>query len=463
MYLEFYGLTSKPFELLPDPRFLYVSRGHDLALTRLEDGITNHKPFIVLSGEVGTGKTTLLNYLLKKIKDDTNIAMIVNPNLEPQEFLELVLRRFRGDSSFQEGNPPFEELRSFLLEQHAIGRRSFLIVDEAQNVPIETLEQVRLLTNLQTDEDNLLQIILSGQQQLKQRLRSPELAELSQRVSVHYHLYPLEEAEVDRYIQHRLRVAGYSGTAPLFSPEAVQKIHLYTNGVPRLINSVCDTALIYGFSEDATTLGLDIVQKVINDRRAQIGDNGEVLAGVRSASSYYERVETPALEAAEPAGETEIGNPLDRSPEARRTLDSASGPQREENSPQVEEQIGESGDSNVQLRKKADLIACHYRNLWSLNQENRERLATLGSHYSLLWRHYELLRKERATLITESSLLKEQLNAKNDRIHALQDAFRILLDQNRALKKRLGHDGPDKGDDPEKHPGLPENPGTASE
>lgn len=449
MYIEFYGLTSKPFELLPDPRFLYASRGHDLALTCLENGVTNHKPFIVLSGDVGTGKTTLLNQLLKTIGDDTNLAMIVNPNLEPQEFLEVVLRRFSGGGPLREGISPFEELRSFLLEQHALGRRSILIVDEAQNIPLVTLEQIRLLTNLQTDESKLLHIILCGQPQLQQRLRSPELVALSQRVSVHYHLYPLEKAEADRYIRHRLHVAGYSRTDPLFSPEAVREIHQYTKGVPRLINSVCDTALVYAFAENARTVSADIVQKMINDRHVQIGDGGNMLGGIRSASSYCKRSESPPLETVEPARHAYAGSVCDRSQEHQEPSDPLPETQREVNPPQVGKKIEQTRVNSNQPNKKADLIAHHYRSLWALNQENRERLSSLSSRYGLLWRHYEQLRKDHATLISERRSMMERLREKNERIQALQDALRVLLDQNRALKNRVGHKAADERDDPE--------------
>ncbi|MBI4775012.1 MAG: AAA family ATPase [Deltaproteobacteria bacterium] len=449
MYIEFYGLRSKPFELLPDPRFLYASPGHDLALTCLENGITDHKPFIVLSGDVGTGKTTLLNQLLKTIGDDTNLAMIINPNLDPGEFLEAALRRFRGDNPLREIASPFEELRSFLLEQHALGRRSILIVDEAQNIPIETLDQIRLLTNLQAGESRLLHILLCGQPQLKQRLESPELLKLSQNISMHYHLYPLEKEEADRYIRHRLHVAGYSRSVPLFSTEAVGEIHQYTKGVPRLINSVCDTALVYAFAEDAQTVGADIVKKIINDRRVQIGNGGSVFGGTRSASSYYERNERRPLETAEPKREAHAERLFRCSQESREPSDPLPDARRQTSPLQVNKENKETPDNSNPPQKKADVIAHHYRSLWALNQENRERLSTLSSRYGLLWKHYEQLRKEYARSISERRSLTERLRDKNERIRALQEALRVLLDQNRSLKRRLGHIASDERDDPD--------------
>ena len=266
MYLAFYGLQTKPFELLPDPRFLYVSRGHDLALTHLEYGILENKALIALTGDVGTGKTTLINYLLKKLKTEFSSAVIVNPHLDPTEFLAVVLRQFGENADDHRKSLLFDNIHRFLLDQQNHGRRSVLLIDEAQNLPLDTLEEVRMLSNLHTEDRHLIQIVLAGQPQLQRRLKDPELAQLTQRISVYYHLYPLEEADVNRYIVHRLSVAGYHRKEPLFSPDAVRRIYQYTKGVPRLINIICDTALMYGYADGAAIVDLALTEKVIRDR-----------------------------------------------------------------------------------------------------------------------------------------------------------------------------------------------------
>jgi general secretion pathway protein A len=289
MYTKFYGLKFKPFELLPDPRFLYVSKNHDLALTHLEYGITDNKGFIVLTGDVGTGKTTLINFFLRKITADVNTALIFNTNLDPTTFLEMVVRDFGVNTADTRRSTLYDSLYQFLLDEHIHGRRSVLIIDEAQNMPQETLEEVRMLSNFETEDSYLLQIIMAGQPQLRKRLNDPELAQLTQRVSVYYHLAPLDRSEVARYIEHRLKVTGYTAPDPLFTNNAIQKIYKYTNGVPRLISSICDTALVYGYADEIKTINENIIEKVIKNRGLDPGiqyedqglrSEGEVSQGV---------------------------------------------------------------------------------------------------------------------------------------------------------------------------------------
>ncbi|MFH1674838.1 MAG: AAA family ATPase [Pseudomonadota bacterium] len=288
MYTNFYGLKFKPFDLLPDPRFLYVSKNHDLALTHLEYGITDNKGFIVLTGDVGTGKTTLINFFLGKITIDVNTALIFNTNLDPTTFLEMVVRDFGVQTPDSRRSTLYDSLYQFLLDEHIHGRRSVLIIDEAQNMPQETLEEVRMLSNFETEDSYLLQIIMAGQPQLRRRLNDPELAQLTQRVSVYYHLAPLDRLEVARYIEHRLKVTGYTATDPLFTSNAIEKIYKYTNGVPRLISSICDTALVYGYADEIKTIDENIIEKVIKNRGLDpgiqyeeegVGSEGEVSPG----------------------------------------------------------------------------------------------------------------------------------------------------------------------------------------
>ena len=266
MYTKFYGLKFKPFDFLPDPRFLYFSKKHEMAYAHLEYGITDNKPFIVLTGDVGTGKTTLVNFFLKTVDSDVKTALIYNTNVDPQTFLEMVVRDFGIQTTDSHRSTLYESLYEFLLHEHVQGRRSVLIIDEGQNMPNETLEEVRMLSNFETEESYLLQIIMAGQPQLRRRLNNPELAQLTQRVSVHYHLAPLEKSEIGSYIEHRLKIGGYDSEHLLFSNEAVDKIYAYTQGVPRLINSICDSALLYGYGASLQTIDLNLVEEVIADR-----------------------------------------------------------------------------------------------------------------------------------------------------------------------------------------------------
>lgn len=316
MYLSFYGLQTKPFELLPDPRFLYVSRGHDLALTHLEYGILENKALIALTGDVGTGKTTLFNYLLKKLKTDFSSAVIVNPHVDPTEFLAVVLRQFGENADDHRKSLLFDNIHRFLLDQLNHGRRSVLLIDEAQNLPLDTLEEVRMLSNLHTEDRHLIQIVLAGQPQLQRRLKDPELAQLTQRISVYYHLYPLEESDVNRYINHRLSVAGYYRKEPLFTPDAVRRIYQYTNGVPRLINIICDTALMYGYADEAADVDLALIEKVIRDR-------GIHIPGAVVSSTIGNESLTP------PSEETAVSS----SPVSHRQMDSTAAPAKPEPTP----------------------------------------------------------------------------------------------------------------------------------
>lgn len=294
MYTKFYGFKCKPFDLLPDPRFLYLSQKHDLALSHLEYGITDNKGFIVLTGDVGAGKTTLINFFLKKIKAGVNTALIFNTNIDPTTFLEMVVRDFGLQPSDTRRSALYDSLYQFLLNEHVQGRHSVLIIDEAQNMPKETLEEVRMLSNFETEESYLLQIIMAGQPQLRRRLNDPELAQLTQRVSVYYHLSPLEKSEVGGYIEHRLKVSGYNSSHPLFSSDAIEKIYAYSSGVPRLVSSICDTALLYGYSDEIRAIDSDLIERVIKDRGIDPGirHEEERVTGkaVDSRDSMYPKV-----------------------------------------------------------------------------------------------------------------------------------------------------------------------------
>lgn len=353
MYLNYYELKSKPFDLLPDHRFLFMSREHDLALTHLEYGITDNKGFIVLTGDVGAGKTTLINYLLNKIKEEVNTALVFNTNIDPASFLEMVVKEFGLRTKETRKSVLYDILYQFLLEEHVRGRRSVLIIDEAQNMPKETLEEVRMLSNFETQESYLLQIIMGGQPQLKRRLNDPDLAQLTQRVSVYYHLSPLEESEVGRYIDHRLRVAGYNSPYPLFETEAVEKIYEYSKGVPRVISSICDTALIYGYADELKTIGEDVIEKVIEDRTIDVVDgDGDPVAVDHGGVSVKGEEGTFLAQNALENLRHELLNFSERLTWVERKLDEAAKVRNQETTVHLMNWLKEAQEENKNLQKK---------------------------------------------------------------------------------------------------------------
>ena len=251
MYTSFFGLQEKPFAITPDPRYLYLSERHAEALAHLLYGINEAGGFIQLTGEVGTGKTTVIRSLLEQLPGHAEVALILNPRVTPAEFLLTICEELHlqvHDTGRDSTKALMDLLGHYLLEAHARGRRVVLIVDEAQNLSPQTLEQVRLLTNLETATTKLLQIILIGQEELRTLLEQPELRQLAQRITGRYHLSPLSMDETAGYVKHRMRVAG--ATAEAFTPGALREIHRLSGGIPRVINVVCDRALLGAFTRE---------------------------------------------------------------------------------------------------------------------------------------------------------------------------------------------------------------------
>jgi general secretion pathway protein A len=246
MYEEFYGLRERPFTLIPDPDFLYLSPQHKLARAYLEYGLTQRLGFIVLTGEVGTGKTTLIKSLLKGAGRKQRLGVIYQTSFGAADLLELLLREFGIKGHFTTRVARLAAFNQFLLNAYARQEHVVLIVDEAQNLGPEALEELRLLSNLQAEKEPLLQVILVGQPALQQRLRHPALMQLAQRISVQYHLTPLDHKETREYIVYRLARAGGSG---IFTDSALDKLFDYSKGVPRRLNTCCDLALVAGFAE----------------------------------------------------------------------------------------------------------------------------------------------------------------------------------------------------------------------
>ena len=266
MYTSFFGLQEKPFAITPDPRYLYLSERHAEALAHLLYGINEAGGFIQLTGEIGTGKTTVIRSLLEQLPGHADVALILNPRVTPAEFLLTICEELHvhvPESGRGSTKVLMDLLGRHLLDTHARGRRVVLIVDEAQNLGTETLEQVRLLTNLETATTKLLQIILIGQPELRELLDRPELRQLAQRITGRYHLSPLSQAETAGYVKHRMRVAG--ATAEAFTPTALREVHRLSHGIPRVINVICDRALLGAFTQEDHRVGAALIRQAASE------------------------------------------------------------------------------------------------------------------------------------------------------------------------------------------------------
>lgn len=264
MYEAFYQLREKPFSILPDPDLIYWGRMHTMAFTMLEFGIMNNAGFTVITGEIGSGKTTLLRYLLRRVSPSVTVGLISSSPQGRHELLQMILMAL--DQNF-EGDYPvlYKRLQDFLYGQYANGRRTILIIDEAQNLEAGALEHLRMLSNINADKFQILQLILVGQPQLRDLLMSPNLHQFAQRISSDFHINALEPPEVARYIAFRLQ--GVGSPSFLFTEEACELIAEASGGVPRMINVLCDTALVYGFAADKKVVGQEIIRQVIADKQ----------------------------------------------------------------------------------------------------------------------------------------------------------------------------------------------------
>lgn len=264
MYEAFYGLKEKPFSIQPDPDFLFMGKRHSMAYATLEYSIRNKAGFAIISGEIGCGKTTLIRHLLNNLGEDFCVGLVYNTHQEVANLLEWVLLAFGLPYQSASQVALYDEFQRFLIAQYGAGKRVLLIVDEAQNLSPGALESLRMLSNINADKDQLLQMILVGQPQLRDVLRRPEMQQFVQRVSAHFFIPPLEAPEVLRYIQHRLKISGRE--SPLFTPSACVRIAKASRGIPRTINILCDTALVYGFSGEAAKIDVRLVEEVIRDQ-----------------------------------------------------------------------------------------------------------------------------------------------------------------------------------------------------
>jgi general secretion pathway protein A len=265
MYNDHFGFSEAPFSIAPDPRYLYMSEQHREALAHLIFGFNSDGGFVLLTGEVGTGKTTVCRCLLEQVPENAAIAFIFNPKLTVEELLATICDEF--GIKYPDGNSSIkvfvDSINSFLLASHAEGRKTVLIIDEAQNLSADVLEQLRLLTNLETNQQKLLQIILLGQPELRDKLASQELRQLSQRIIARYHLGALSKSDVNSYVRHRLSVSGTK--EQLFSDSAINKLYQLTDGVPRLINVICDRALLGAFAQERSDVSKSILKKAAGE------------------------------------------------------------------------------------------------------------------------------------------------------------------------------------------------------
>jgi general secretion pathway protein A len=293
MYKAFFNLVRNPFDLTPDPTCFVPTRRHDEALAALYYGIRRHKGFVVLTGEVGTGKTLLLRCLLGLLKESKDVAYayVFNGRLSPTEFLQYILADFGLPATGKNKSDLLFDLGQFLVSRGARKMTTVLIVDEAHHLSADILEEVRLLSNLETDDDKLLQIVLVGQPELNEKLDSVELRQLKQRIAVRTHLGSLDAEEVERYIQQRLQIAGATlSPSPLFSTQTIAAVYLHSRGLPRLINTICDNALIAAYARRLPNVTPDVIEDVAREFRLDTVYSREIERSTNSHEVDAQRV-----------------------------------------------------------------------------------------------------------------------------------------------------------------------------
>jgi general secretion pathway protein A len=283
MYEKYFGFKTKPFSLTPDPAFLYPSRQHAMAMTLLEYGLESQAAFSLLTGDVGSGKTTLVRHLLRSLGDQVVVGLVSHTHVRFTSIHSWALSALGVVPSETTEIAQYAALVDSFVRAYAKGKRTLLIIDEAQNLSIEVLEELRLLSNVNSERDLVLQILLVGQPELRAKLSRPELAQFAQRVSVDFHLKPLDRSDTHAYVQHRLEVAG--GSPALFTADAVEFVHARTKGVPRLVNQLCDYGLLYAFADGLKSVDADLISHVLRERGA-----GVALANISSAQPESRKV-----------------------------------------------------------------------------------------------------------------------------------------------------------------------------
>jgi len=278
MYTSFFNLRENPFSLTPDPRYLYLSSQHRAAMSHLIYGIHEKKGFILITGGIGTGKTTICRAIIKNLDPSVQTALILNPFLSDIELLETILQEFGIPCEGQERTKKnfIDALNGFLLKNFSAGRNAVVFIDEAQNLPRSTLEQIRMLSNLETEQEKLIQIVLVGQPELQEILASPTLRQINDRIMLRYHLEPLGREDVRHYIGHRLSVAGVDGQLS-FDDGAFEKIYEFSRGYPRRINAICDRALLVAYTENSRRIEKETILNAMNDMNASYMTGGQTV------------------------------------------------------------------------------------------------------------------------------------------------------------------------------------------
>jgi type II secretory pathway predicted ATPase ExeA len=274
MYESFFGFSEKPFSLRPDPSYLYLGEEHSMALAVFNCGLLNEAGFTVITGEIGAGKTTLIRHVLSQVRANVTLGIISNTHHSFGNLLQWVLAAFELDYKHKEKVDLYQTFVAFLDGEYAAGRRTVLVIDEAQNLDADTLEELRVLSNVNADKDQVLQVVLVGQPELRDALRRPNMRQFAQRIAVAYHLKALDYQETENCIRHRLTIAG--GNPLLFNASACKSIYEYSQGIPRVINVLCDTALIYAFAEQRREIGADLIEKVVRDRDLDARSSGRI-------------------------------------------------------------------------------------------------------------------------------------------------------------------------------------------
>src|SRR5271163_3527452 len=290
MYKEFFGLRANPFSASPDPRYLFLTKHTEEALACLTYGIEGRKGFVLLTGEVGTGKTTLVNKVLEGLRHkQMATAFIFNPRLSVSQFLNYMMADFGLPCESRSKGVMLRHLNNWLLDRYRAGETAVLIVDEAQNLSDDLLEEIRLLTNLETFTEKLLQVVLVGQPELEKKLKQPNLRQLRQRLTMRAKTYPLGSEETEAYVTERLRIAG--STEPIFESRAVAGIHRFSRGIPRLVNLLCEHCLLQAFADERKRISIDIVAAVARDFDLDDGDAANVTIAPLEMTSYMDKLD----------------------------------------------------------------------------------------------------------------------------------------------------------------------------
>jgi general secretion pathway protein A len=302
MYKKFFGLKENPFNVNPDPRFLFSTAHTEETLATLTYGIQRRRGFILLTGEVGTGKTTLINKLLGWLRRQrVATSFVFNPGLDADQFFDYMLADFGLNLESRNKGQMLMRLNKWLLERYLVGGTAVLIVDEAQNLSAEVLEEIRLLTNLETSTEKLLQIVLSGQPELEEKLSRPELRQLRQRITLRCKTQPLTLDETQQYVATRLRIAGGDGR-PIFTPDAIEAVHFYSRGIPRVINLLCEHGLIGAFAEQKNPVPTERIQEVASEFKLDVvepppsaspNDGTQLLEAFQTLATFMEKMRRP--------------------------------------------------------------------------------------------------------------------------------------------------------------------------